>query len=155
MSGQTALVPRALEATDLAEVVRIDADQTGAPKPAYWEGVFSSFLGETGRAKTFGFGIDDGAGGLAGFLFAEVRAFEFGSEPCGWVFAVGIDDASRRRGHASALLEAATRRFRELGMTRVRTMVRRGDVPVLSFFRSQRFVGGPYVQLERDIVEGS
>lgn len=42
-------------------------------------------------------------------------------------------------------------RFRDLGVSRVRTMVRRNDVPVLSFFRSSRFVGGPYVQLERDL----
>jgi len=47
----------------------------------------------------------------------------------------------------------AARRFRELGVPRVRTMVRRADVPVLAFFRSSGFAGGPYVQLELDVVE--
>ena len=30
-------------------------------------------------------------------------------------------------------------------------MMRRNDVPVLSFFRSQGFAGGPYVQLELEL----
>ena len=34
-------------------------------------------------------------------------------------------------------------------------MVRRNDVPVLSFFRARGFVGGPFVQLERDAEEES
>ncbi len=147
-------MPRALDAPDLDQVVAIDARQTGQSKPEYWQRIFVAFL-DSGGARTFGFGIDGDHDRLAGFLFGEVRAFEFGSEPCGWVFAVGIDDAYRRRGCASLLLEAAFDRFREFGVDMVRTMVRRNDVPVLSFFRSNGFEGGPYVQLERPTGEGS
>jgi hypothetical protein len=32
-------------------------------------------------------------------------------------------------------------------------MVRRADVPVLAFFRSSGFAGGPYVQLELDVAQ--
>jgi len=32
-------------------------------------------------------------------------------------------------------------------------MVRRNDVPVLSFFRTNRFRGGSFVQLERSLQE--
>ena len=35
---------------------------------------------------------------VLGYLFGEVRSFEFGSQPCGWIFAVGVDDDWRRRG---------------------------------------------------------
>jgi ribosomal protein S18 acetylase RimI-like enzyme len=52
---------------------------------------------------------------------------------------------------ASALLAEACRAFRAAGVTRVRTMVRRNDVPVLAFFRSSGFSGGSYVQLELDV----
>ena len=99
-----------------------------------------------------GFGVARGEG-LAGFLLAEVRAVEFGSEPCGWVFAVGVDEGAERRGIASALLGAAQRRFAGAGVRQIRTMVRRRDVPLLSFFRASGFVGGPYVQLELDLEE--
>ena len=138
---------RSLCQADLAEVVRIDALHTGEPKHGYWRRIFDEYLGPSGRDRTFGFGIET-EDGLAGFLFGEIRAVEFGSGPCGWVFALGIEEGFKRRGLATALLDAARKRFREAGVEKVRTMVRRNDVPFLSFFRSSGFVGGPYVQLE-------
>jgi ribosomal protein S18 acetylase RimI-like enzyme len=148
----SALGVRELRATDLDEVVRIDALHTEEAQPAYWKRVFDEFLGSERRERTFGFCVAR-EGGLAGYLFAEVRAVEFGSEPCGWVFALGIEEAWQRRGVASVLLDAACRRFLEMGVAKVRTMVRRNDVPVLAFFRSKRFVGGPFVQLELGLEE--
>lgn len=91
---------------------------------------------------------------LVGYLFGEVRAFEFGSEACGWIFAVGVDPPFLRSEVGSTLLAEACRRFRRAGAGRVRTMVRRNNVPVLSFFRANGFAGGSFVQLELDIEEG-
>lgn len=150
MTIEYVLTPRDLRAEDRDAVVAIDQRQTGEAKPEYWSRVLARFLDEE-RAQTFGVGVDGELGELRGFLFGEVRAFEFGSRACGWIFAVGVDEAWRRRGMAGVLLEGALKRFRALGVTKVRTMVRRNDVPVLSFFRASRFVGGPYVQLEREI----
>ena len=144
---------RLLVAEDLDEVVRIDSPHTGEAKPAYWRRVFGEFLEPGGRDETFGFGVER-EDGLAGYVLAEVRAVEFGSEPCGWVFAVGVEEGWLRRGVASLLLEATCHRFRGMGVERVRTMVQRNDVPVLSFFRSSGFVGGPYVQLELGLQAG-
>ncbi len=138
---------RGLEATDVDEVVRIDALHTGEAKPEYWRRIFSEYLGRGGRDHTLGIGID-GAGGLAAYLFGEVRAVEFGSSACGWVFAVGVDDDQLRRHLGSALLADARERFAQLGISTMRTMVSRNDVPVQAFFRSNGFVGGSYVQLE-------
>ena len=90
-------------------------------------------------------------GELVGYLLGEIRAFEFGSEPCGWVFAVGVDRRHLRRGVGRDLLRRAAARFLGMGVQRVRTMVRRDDVPVMSFFRSSGFVGGAFYQLEIDL----
>jgi ribosomal protein S18 acetylase RimI-like enzyme len=145
---------RPLVRKDLAEVVRLDALHTGAAKRRYWQGVFEGFVaGRRGGAFRLALGAAV-PGGLAGYLFGEVRAFEFGSPPCGWIFAVGVDPERSRRGVASALLDEACARFEAGGVAQVRTMVRRTDVPVLSFFRARGFVGGPFVQLERDVAEG-
>lgn len=141
---------RRLSRADLADVTRIDAHHTGAAKRAYWKGVLDEFLAKRGERKRVGLAADvDGR--LAGYLLGEVRAFEFGSEPCGWVFAVGVAPGLLRSGVASALLDAACGAFRAAGIARVRTMVRRNDVPVLSFFRAFGFAGGSYVQLELDV----
>jgi ribosomal protein S18 acetylase RimI-like enzyme len=147
MTADAPIRIRSLAESDLAEVVRIDAFHTGARKPAYWKRVFGEFLDRSGPAVRVGLAAE-GTRGLAGYLLGEVRAFEFGSEPCGWVFAVGVDRATLRRGVGRALLDESCRRFRAAGVTTVRTMVRRNNVPVLSFFRSSGFTGGPYVQLE-------
>jgi ribosomal protein S18 acetylase RimI-like enzyme len=139
---------RTLAAGDLAAVVRLDAHHTGARKPAYWKRVLGEFLErDPGRARVGLAAEEDGA--LVGYVLGEVRAFEFGSAPCGWIFAVGVDPQRARTGVGSALLGAACDAFRARGVGTVRTMVRRNDVPVLAFFRSSGFAGGSYVQLER------
>lgn len=141
---------RPLSRSDLAAVTRIDAHHTGAAKRAYWKRILDEFLAEPGRSRRVGLGAEvDGR--LAGYLLGEVRAFEFGSEPCGWVFAVGVAPELVRGGVASALLREACQAFRAAGVSHVRTMVRRNDVPVLSFFRAFGFAGGSYVQLELDV----
>ena len=148
-AGATVAV-RALSADDLRDVVRIDARHTGERKPAYWRRVFARFLDPEHEGVRLAVEVD---GQIAGYLLGEVRAFEFGSHRCGWVFAVGIDPQHLRRGLAHLLLEGAIERFRAMKVTKVRTMVRRSDVSVLSFFRAGGFEGGPYVQLERNLEE--
>ena len=143
---------RDLARADLDEVVRIDALHTGERQAEYWQRVLGDFLGgESGRVRV---GLAATRGGrLVGYLLGEVRAFEFGSEACGWIFGVGVDPRHARGGVASTLLAAGCRRFRAAGVRRIRTMVRRNNVPVLSFFRANGFAAGRFVQLELDLEE--
>ncbi len=152
VASPAAIQVRDLAPKDLAEVIRIDALHTGTPQPDYWRRVFRSFLESADGPPRVGLAAA-GEGRLLGYVLGEVRAFEFGSEPCGWIFAVGVDRQHLRRGVASHLLAEACRRLRDAGVTTVRTMVRRNDVPVLSFFRANRFVGGSFAQLELDLEE--
>ena len=133
-------------------VARIDALHTGEHKPDYWTRIFDDFLAAGAGRDRVGVAAEEG-GRLVAYLLGEVRAFEFGSDACGWVFAVGVDPEHARDGVASALLTEACRRFRASGVHRVRTMVRRNDVPVMAFFRSNGFEGGSFVQLELDLEE--
>lgn len=142
---------RRLTTADLPRVASIDAHHTGARKTAYWKRVFRDFLAAPRRRVRVALAAElDGV--LVGYLLGEVRAFEFGSEPCGWIFAVGVDPARLRAGVGSALLARACRAFRAARVGTLRTMVRRNDVPVLAFFRSSGFAGGSYVQLELDVA---
>jgi ribosomal protein S18 acetylase RimI-like enzyme len=150
---------RRLRSGDLPAVVELDALLTGAPKEDYWGRIFERFLREEGcigLAATEPDGSDgaEGEPRFQGYLFGELRAFEFGSEPCGWIFAVGVHQDAMRSGVGSALLEEACRLFGRLGVEAVRTMVPRTDVPFLSFFRRHGFVGGPFVQLELSLAPG-
>lgn len=146
------VVVRELGVGDLDDVVHIDALHTGEDKRDWWGGVFDDFLTGRGRRRRIGLAAHR-EGRLVGYLLGEVRAFEFGSEECGWVFAVGVRPGAGRDRVGSTLLAEALRRFRALGIGRVRTMVRRNDVPVTAFFRSNGFVGGSFAQLELDLGE--
>jgi ribosomal protein S18 acetylase RimI-like enzyme len=141
------VVIRSLTSRDRAAVIRIDAGLTGATQRAYWSRVFKELLARGRKNMPVGLAAEV-QGSVAGFLVGDVRAFEFGSEPCGWILEVGVQPRHARAGVGSALLMEACRRFRAAGVPTIRTMVRRNDVPVLTFFRSNGFVGGPYVQLE-------
>jgi ribosomal protein S18 acetylase RimI-like enzyme len=145
-----AVAIRELRQQDLPEVIRIDALQTGEGKPDYWERIFRDFLEGEGEPLRVGL-CAEGGEGLVGYLLGEVRAFEFGSDTCGWIFAVGVDPGHLRKSVATGLLALACRRFKAAGIQTVRTMVGRNNVPVLSFFRANGFVGGSFVQLELDL----
>ena len=135
--------------SDLAGIVAVDKCITGRAKPAYWRGVLDAYGRDTGgRVALVALGED---GRVVGHLFGEVRAWEFGSNPCGWIFAVAVHPDVARRGHAALLCSHAMARFHEMGVQVIRTMVRRNDVPVLSFFRSMGFVAGPFAEMEKAI----
>jgi GNAT superfamily N-acetyltransferase len=143
---------RTLRSADFNDVVSIDTQHTGKGNPIYWERVFRAFLHPRRGEFRVALAAED-EGRVSGYLIGEVRAFEFGSEPCGWIFAVGVRRTHLRGGVATLLLEEACRRFREHGIETIRTMVERRDVPVLAFFRANGFTAGRFVQLERAVGE--
>jgi ribosomal protein S18 acetylase RimI-like enzyme len=149
-AAPAALRLRRLSPDDVSRVTEIDARHRGRAVPDYWRRVAADFLTRDRERVRVAVGAElDGR--LVGYVLGEVRAFEFGSEPCGWIFAVGVDPGAARQGIGSALLGEACRRFRRAGITRVRTMVRRSDVPVLSYFRAHGFAAGEFTQLELDL----
>ena len=136
---------RLVRASDATALAAIDRAHTGHGKPAWWEQVVARHVrGGAGRAGLVA--VADGK--VVGYVLGQVREFEFGSGPCGWIFAIGVHPDWLRAGVAGRLFAGARARFAELGVDLVRTMVRRDDVPVLTFFRNQGFVAGPYVELE-------
>jgi ribosomal protein S18 acetylase RimI-like enzyme len=144
----TAFSVRAMTAADLAAVERIYttlARRTAGPR------LDELVRGADTRAVAL-VGVT-ARGRVAGYLVGDVRSFEFGSEPAGWILALGVDPHDARAGLGRQLLDEAVRRFATLGIRTIRTMVRRDDVPVLRFFRSERFVAGPYQELELDLEE--
>lgn len=145
----TPLVIGRLRRADLPAIVKLDAALTGKRKPAYWKAVLPPFVSP--KRSRVGL-VARHNERVVGFLLGEVRAFEFGSPPCGWIFAVGVDSEFSHHGIGSALLAEAARQFARSGLSTIRTMVWRNDVQMLSFFRSNGFVGGSFTQLERELT---
>jgi ribosomal protein S18 acetylase RimI-like enzyme len=137
-------------AEDLDAIINIDRQTSGAEKSQYWRDTF-----ETYRAKPDGafFLVAEWESEVIGFIAGEIRAWEFGSPPCGWVFAIGVIGDYRLQGTGSALLDGICERFRKAGVTHVRTMVAPHRRDVLAFFRSQGMMAGPYVELEKELTD--
>ena len=135
---------RSVQASDLPAISALDARLTGTAKPDYWREML-----EPGRHFLQ---AETDKGQFAGFIAGEIRAWEFGQPPAGWVFAIQIDPKIRQKGVGSALFEALVTRFKIEGVTRVRTLVDRKDHLILSFFRAQGMVAGPSLQLDMDVT---
>ena len=144
-TGFRNFVIRGAQSADVPAISDLDERITGISKPDYWQDTFARY-GE--RPDGF-FLVAEGEGrGLAGFIIGEVRAWEFGSPPSGWVFALGVDPAVRLRKVGSQLFDAICTCLAKAGVATVRTMLARDDNLNMAFFRSQGMMGGPFIQLE-------
>lgn len=140
---------RRAELRDLDQVIALDERITGISKRDYIDDLFERY--RTRRPDQRFFYVAEVAGRVAGFVVGEIRAWEFGSEPCGWVFAISVDPDEREESVGSALLDEICDRFREAGVHRLRTMISRNNHLLMSFFRARGLMAGPYLQLEKDL----
>jgi GNAT superfamily N-acetyltransferase len=145
---------RRVRAADIAHVIALDARVTRMAKAEYWNDIFSRYGRQRSHERFFLIAensADRSASDFLGFIIGEIRAWEFGSSPCGWVFALSVEPKMRLHGIGSALLEAIAAEFKKAGVSKMRTMVARdGHLPLL-FFRSEGMIAGPYTQLEKDL----
>lgn len=137
---------RPAQVADLAAVIDLDAEATGIPKTAYWKDRFDWYAGR--NPERF-FLVAEREGAILGFIVGEVRAWEFGSPPSGWIFAIHVSPAARLHGLGTMLVDEICLRFRKAGVQQVRTMLAKDATLLLSFFRSLGMMGGPFIQLEK------
>ena len=136
---------RGARSADVPAIAGLDQRITGLAKPDYWEDTFARYGKRPNRLFLV---AEDRDHGLVGFIIGEVRAWEFGSPPSGWVFALGVDPAFRLRKIGSRLFDAICARLARSGVDTLRTMLARDDDLNMAFFRSQGMMGGPFIQLE-------
>jgi ribosomal protein S18 acetylase RimI-like enzyme len=138
--------------SDIDAVIALDECITGLAKGPHWQELFDrgSKLRQAGQFFLVATATA-GSPFLAGFIVGEVRAWEFGSAPCGWVYALGVDSAARQHGVGEGLLEAIAGEFIRAGVTKMRTMVAKESTLPMKFFRAEGMMAGPYIQLEKDL----
>jgi len=135
--------------SDLDAIIALDEVGPKEEKPAYWRGIFDHYV--KGGKKDRIFLVAEAGDQVVGFISGEVRAWEFGSPPCGWVFALAVSPESRGMGIAQRMFGEICRRLKQAGVTTVRTMVDRNNKVTLSFFRSQGLRTGRYIELEKEV----
>ena len=142
---------RRVQTADLVSIIALDQRVTGLAKPNYWQEIFTEYGQHRHRERFFLVAESPDRKNVLGFIVGEVRAWEFGSAPCGWVLALSVEPEARLHGIGEALFEAITTEFKKAGMGKMRTMVARDNRLHLLFFRGAGMMAGPYIQLEKDL----
>jgi ribosomal protein S18 acetylase RimI-like enzyme len=135
---------------DLDQVIALDATVTGIEKPAYWERVWRRY-GKTPPGEQRWFLVAVAGNEVVGFVIGEVRDWEFGSPPCGWLFAIDIDPRVRQAGIGTRLLATLCDGLRAAGVRKLMTMLAADNLLILSFFRSQGMMAAPMIPLEMEV----
>jgi ribosomal protein S18 acetylase RimI-like enzyme len=143
---------RRAKASDITAIVDLDERITKIAKPDYWRDIFERYGNRRLDERFFLVAVLEGSpSSILGFVIGEVRAWEFGSAPCGWVFAFSVDPRARQQHIGEQLFEAISNEFRSAGVHVMRTMVARDNQLHLAFFRSEGMMAGRYIQLEKEL----
>jgi len=134
---------------DTAAIVALDTEITGTDKPAYWTDILGRFTASDMRIQHHFLVATSANDEFLGFVVGEIRAWEFGSPPCGWVLALSVSPQQRERGIGALLLDALSAEMKSAGIATIRTMVLSTDKVNLSFFRGEGLSAGPYIELEK------
>jgi ribosomal protein S18 acetylase RimI-like enzyme len=150
----TAVRVRRVQAADIPYVIGLDTRVTKLAKAEYWNDVFVRYGKRRLHERFFLVAesrVDKADPHVLGFIIGEIRAWEFGSTPCGWVFALSVEPEARLQSVATDLFEAISNEFKKAGVSKMRTMVARDAQLPMLFFRSEGMMAGPYIQLEKDL----
>lgn len=142
-------IVRPIRRRDLQAVIDIDTLVTGIEKIDYWKSLYRKYADAVATGQHFLVALSGDE--VVGFVIGEVRDWEFGSQPCGWVFGIDVRPDARLAGSATQLLKGICDGFRKAGVSKVRTMLACDNALILSFFRSQGMMIGPFIPLEMDL----
>jgi len=91
-------------------------------------------------------------GRLVGFIFAEIRLWEFGrGEKTGWIKVLGIDPEYQGKGVGHKLGETLLSHFKRKNIKKVRTLVDWYEGDLISYFKSLGFNILNMIPLEKEL----
>lgn len=139
---------RRMRNQDSEAVLRIDEKITGRPHEAQWE---SRIIDQMTR-NPLGCLVAEVEGNVVGFVFGEIRGWEFAIPKSGWIEIVGVAPEYHGKGIARALIEKLHVYFQNHNVDRVMTMVNWNDGGLVTFFRALGFERSEFIILEKGSV---
>jgi ribosomal protein S18 acetylase RimI-like enzyme len=136
---------RAIRESDVDFIVEIEEMNLGIRRPKYWK----RELQKNKEGRFLGSRIAELDGRIVGFILGDIGSREFGMpENMGWIHTIGVHPDYQHQGIARMLFEDYKRRFLELDVDILYTIVSLSDTMQLPFFEKMGFRPGNRVYLE-------
>lgn len=136
---------REITDSDVDFIVEIEEMNLGIRRPNYWK----RELQKNKEGRFLGSRIAELNGKVVGFILGDIGSREFGMpENTGWIHTVGVHPDFQHQGIARRLFEDYKRRFMELDVDIIYTIVSLSDTMQLPFFEKVGFRPGNRVYLE-------
>lgn len=124
---------RAVERSDYDALFQLD-QQCFEPGIAYSRADLTAFISLPNSISLL---AESASGALIGFIVAEVR--RKGEMRVGHIVTIDVAEAGRRKGLGRALLFAVEKRFKEMGIGRVRLEVAVNNLGAQSFYKQEGY----------------
>lgn len=151
----TTAIVRILKMEDLEEILQIEKkiekahDLESKERMEYLKETAVYHLQQGEPLMNLGAEVD---GKLVGFVFAEIRLWEFGrGEKTGWIKVIGVDPEYQGRGVGQKLGETLLDHFRRKKIKKVRTLVDWYTGDLISYFKSLGFNILNMIPLEKEL----
>lgn len=136
---------REIRKSDVDFIVEIEELNLGIRRPNYWR----RELEKNREGRFLGSRIAELNGKVVGFILGDIGSREFGMpENMGWIHTVGVHPDYQHQGIAKLLFDDYRRRFMELDVDTIYTIVSLSDTMQLPFFEKMGFRPGNRVYLE-------
>jgi ribosomal protein S18 acetylase RimI-like enzyme len=136
---------REIRESDVDFIVEIEEMNLGIRRPKYWE----RELQKNKERRFLGSRIAELNGRVVGFILGDIGSREFGMpENMGWIHTIGVHPDSQHKGIARMLFEDYKKRFMDLDVDKIYTIVSLSDAMQLPFYEKMGFRPGNRVYLE-------
>lgn len=135
---------RKMTGDDVRHIVDIDLHITGKDRAATWPQTVSRYLEMYYPPLCQ---IAEVEGRVVGFVLGDVRGWEYGMPPGGWIDIMGVDPQFQHHGIGLKLLHAFAQECRGLNM-KTHIAVRRHDEGLQQFIQAAGFRPGQLIEFE-------
>lgn len=88
---------------------------------------------------------------LVGFVFGEIRGWDFNITRSGWIDIIGIDPDYQKMGIGILLLDELVNYFKNSGVNKVHTLISWDSPGLVDYLSSVKFKRGKFIHMERDV----
>lgn len=142
---------RLMEENDLEAVVKIDAKIMKSSRLEYYQLKFERLFTSNDYLPT-SFVAEEANGTVVGFLMGELYMGEFGIfQEVASLDTIGVDPAYQHTGIGKQLMIEFIDHLRQIGVTRINTLVNWNDSNLIRFFSANQFCPSKTISLERRI----